>query len=105
MVGALLGFYFEDEEAIKRLILEAYEEEEMAFYILLLSCVCHGDLSYVETLRPFMSNKLKSVRLGAAEVAIYKNMPVLAWSRVFQEKERDVRDRLLEHLLTPSLED
>ena len=101
VVAALLGFYFEDDISLRSLILSALDPEETAFYVMLLACVGHGELSVVETLRPFLKDAQKVIRAASAEVSIQKHLRALAWGRLPREQAEDVLERLTQTALEP----
>lgn len=101
VVASLLGFYFEDDISLRSLILAALDSEETAFYVMLLACVGHGELSVVETLRPFLKDAQKVIRAASVEVSLQKYMRALAWGRLPKEQEKDVLERLTQTALEP----
>lgn len=100
VVAALLGFYFEDAQALLAFITEAQDAEEIGLYMHILACVRHGEVGLAEVLRPWLEHRDEQARMIAAEIALRQGFRPLVQGRQFSEPDDELRDYLIERLTT-----
>ncbi len=87
----LIGLHYEESDQIMEFIDEssgvAGDADELIFNLYALASVMHGDLSFVETLRPLLSHPSQEVREAIADIALRHNLDFLLLWMLEREPE------------------